>query len=109
MVGCTAPILLAALVGAETVVAGRQGQRHRARDVRRAVVASVGGIVEGVDRQVRLRVAITVLDRHHDWNRRRHCGGRAARQRAVIGLAAPELGAVPIAAEAIVALRMTLG
>ena len=63
VIGLAAPILRTALVHPEAVVAFRHEQHRRAGDIRCGVVAGVGGTVEGVDGQVRLQVAIAVLDR----------------------------------------------
>jgi len=105
MVGLPAPELGAVAVRAEAVVALRQGEDHLAGGIGGLVVAGVGRAIEDVDRQALLRDGVGVGHGHGDRERHDDRGCFAAGERAVIGLTAPELGAVEVGPEAVVAQR----
>jgi len=63
------------------------------------VVAGVGLVAEGVDRQSRLGCPVRVLHGYGNGDRDGHCGCCTAGQAAVILGPAPELGAAVIGAE----------
>lgn len=97
------PELHAVIIRAEAV-RGRRALRQSKCDlsirVGRAVVASVDRAIEGINRQVRIRLNRLALYIYSHGQGHCHARAFAARQGAVVCLSTPELRAVQIGAEA---------
>ncbi len=107
MVARPAPERGPIFVRAEAIPDGvqRQGKRRSSFVIRRSGIVHVRRAAKGIHRQPDARRAVGIQHSDDDGHRDRDCCTRAAWDRTVIRCAAPELGAVLVSAETVIAQR----
>jgi hypothetical protein len=106
-----APELDAIIICAEAIGACGQRERHLPIPITGAMETGIALAREDVHGKIRIRRPRLALHRDGHGNRHRDRRAQAARDRAVVGLAAPELGAacprlgVQVGVEAVIALQ----
>ena len=109
MIGRVAPILRTFKISPEAVAALGQSEDCLPIGITGFVITGVGAAIEGIDLEARFGCSTRLLNSHCERFGHRDSDRFTARQGAVIFASTPELGAVHIGPETVVAGRQSEG